>query len=236
MIVLEQFLWVILPYLVLTIFIGGHIWRYQYDQFGWTSKSSEVLEKRQLRLGSLLFHWGILFVFFGHVMGILIPEPVYETLGISEEAYHLIALVGGIPAGLAALIGLIILIRRRLTVKRVRVTSSRGDWVALFFLAMAILTGLSSTMLNIDSNGFDYRTTIGPWFRSVLMFRPNPAYMEQVPIWFKFHIIAALGIFAVWPFTRLVHVFSLPLRYLRRSYVVYRKHMPKQAEQPNNIH
>ena len=137
---------------------------------------------------------------------------------------------------MAALIGLFFLTRRRLTVKRVRVTSSRGDWVALFFLALVILTGLSSTMLNIDSNGFDYRTTIGPWFRSVLMFRPNPAYMEQVPIWFKIHIIAALGIFAVWPFTRLVHVFSLPLRYLRRSYVVYRKRMPKQAEQPNSIH
>lgn len=233
---LKQFLWVILPYVVLTIFIGGHIWRYQYDQFGWTSKSSEVLEKRQLRLGSLLFHWGILFVFIGHVMGILIPEAVYETMGISEEAYHLIALAGGIPAGLAALIGLIILTRRRIAAKRVRVTSSRGDWIALFFLAIVILTGLFSTLLNIDSNGFDYRTTIGPWFRGVLMFRPNPAYMEQVPIWFQIHIIAALGIFAVWPFTRLVHVFSLPLRYLRRNYVVYRKRMPKQAEQPNSIH
>ncbi|OXB91635.1 respiratory nitrate reductase subunit gamma [Parageobacillus galactosidasius] len=233
---LKQFLWVILPYVVLTIFIGGHIWRYQYDQFGWTSKSSEVLEKKQLRLGSLLFHWGILFVFIGHVMGILIPEAVYETMGISEETYHLIALAGGIPAGLAALIGLIILTRRRIAVKRVRVTSSRGDWIALFFLAIVILTGLFSTLLNIDSNGFDYRTTIGPWFRGVLMFRPNPAYMEQVPIWFQIHIIAALGIFAVWPFTRLVHVFSLPLRYLRRNYVVYRKRMPKQAEQLNNIH
>lgn len=169
-------------------------------------------------------------------MGILIPEPVYQTLGISEETYHLIALVGGIPAGLLAFIGLIILIRRRITVKRVRATSSRGDWVALFFLAVVILTGLSSTLLNIDSNGFDYRTTIGPWFRSVLTFRPNPAYMEQVPIWFQIHVIAAFGIFAVWPFTRLVHVFSFPLRYLRRSYVVYRKRMPKQAEQPHQIH
>jgi nitrate reductase gamma subunit len=234
--VLEQFLWMIFPYIVLTIFIGGHIWRYQYDQFGWTSKSSEVLEKKQLRLGSLLFHWGILFVFVGHVMGILIPESVYATLGITEETYHLIALAGGIPAGLAALIGLLILIRRRATVKRVWVTSSRGDWIALLFLAIVIATGLSSTLLNVDSHGFDYRTTIGPWFRSVLLFHPDPSYMETVPVWFQIHILAALGIFAVWPFTRLVHVFSLPLRYLRRSYVVYRKRMPKQAEQPYNIH
>ncbi|MGG3924281.1 respiratory nitrate reductase subunit gamma, partial [Geobacillus thermodenitrificans] len=88
----RQFLWVIVPYLSLVLFIAGHIWRYQRDQFGWTSKSSELLEKRQLRLGSLLFHWGILFVFVGHVMGILIPESFYTALGITEEMYHVIAL------------------------------------------------------------------------------------------------------------------------------------------------
>ncbi|KPC97994.1 Nitrate reductase-like protein NarX [Geobacillus sp. BCO2] len=83
----SQFLWVIVPYLALVLFVAGHIWRYQRDQLGWTSKSSELLEKKQLRLGSLLFHWGILFVFVGHVMGILIPEPFYEALGVTEETY-----------------------------------------------------------------------------------------------------------------------------------------------------
>ncbi len=231
----DQFLWVILPYIVFTIFIGGHIYRYNHDQFGWTSKSSEILEKKELRLGSTLFHWGIIFVFFGHVMGILIPEGFYETIGVSEEKYHIVALAGGIPAGLAAIIGLLILIHRRLTVKRVKMTSSRGDFIALFFLAIVVLTGLSSTFLNIDSNGFDYRTAIGPWFRSLLTFQADPSYMDNVPIWFKIHILAALGIFLVWPFTRLVHVFSLPLRYLNRSYVVYRKRMPKQANTSNQI-
>lgn len=232
---LNQFLWGTLPYIILTIFIGGHIYRYNHDQFGWTSKSSELLEKKELRLGSLLFHWGIIFVFVGHVMGILIPEGVYEAMGISEETYHVIALVGGIPAGMAAVIGLFILLHRRLTVKRIFLTSTRGDFIALFFLAVVVLSGLSSTFLNIDSNGFDYRTTIGPWFRSLFMFQPNPEYMENVPVWFKIHILAAFGIFAVWPFTRLVHVFSLPLRYLNRSYVVYRKRMPKQANTSNQI-
>ncbi|MGG3923986.1 respiratory nitrate reductase subunit gamma, partial [Geobacillus thermodenitrificans] len=124
----------------------------------------------------------------------------------------------------------VILFRRRLTVKRVRATSSTGDWVALGFLAIVIASGLSSTFLNVDSHGFDYRTTIGPWFRGLLTFRPNPAYMETVPLWFQIHILAAFGLFASWPFTRLVHVFSFPIRYLQRSYVVYRKRMPKQAE------
>src|SRR4051794_38487954 len=100
----EQFLWVVLPYIVLTIFIGGHIYRYQYDQFGWTSKSSELLEKKYLRLGSNLFHFGIIFVFGGHVMGLLVPIEVYEALVVTEHQYHNIALIGGIPAGLAATI------------------------------------------------------------------------------------------------------------------------------------
>ncbi|WP_042463223.1 respiratory nitrate reductase subunit gamma [Neobacillus dielmonensis] len=224
----EQFLWGVLPYIVLTIFIGGHIYRYQHDQFGWTSKSSELLEKKLLRLGSNLFHFGILFVFGGHVMGLLIPIDVYEALGVTEHQYHTIALIGGIPAGLAAAIGILILLYRRMTVRRLIVTSTTGDWLTLVFLVIVILSGLSATFLNIDPNGFDYRTTIGPWLRSVLTFRANADYLSAVPVWFRIHILAVLGIFAAWPFTRLVHVFSVPVRYLSRSYVIYRKRTPKQ--------
>lgn len=224
----SQFLWVVLPYIVLTIFIGGHLYRYQHDQFGWTSKSSEFLEKKMLRLGSNLFHWGIIFVFFGHVMGLLVPVQLYEAMGISEQQYHMVALAGGIPAGIAALIGIIILVYRRTTVRRLIATSSKGDWVTLFFLVIVILSGISATFLNINPKGFDYRTTIGPWLRGVLIFRPNAAYMAAVPVWFKIHLLAVFGLFAAWPFTRLVHVFSLPLRYLTRSYVIYRRRQPKQ--------
>lgn len=224
----EQFLWVVLPYIILTIFIGGHIYRYQHDQFGWTSKSSELLEKKLLRLGSNLFHFGIIFVFGGHVMGLLIPIEVYELLGVTEHQYHNIALIGGIPAGIAASIGILILCYRRVTVHRLIKTSTKGDWVSLFFLAIVILSGMSATFLNVDSNGFDYRTTIGPWLRGILIFRPNASLLADVPIWFKVHMLAALGIFTAWPFTRLVHVFSVPVRYLSRSYVIYRKRGPKQ--------
>lgn len=224
----EQFLWVILPYLVLTIFIFGHIYRYQHDQFGWTSKSSELLEKKMLRIGSNLFHWGIIFVFGGHVMGLLIPIEVYEAMGITEHQYHMIALAGGIPAGIAATIGILILVYRRMTVKRLIATSTKGDWASLFFLAIVILSGMSATFLNIDSSGFDYRTTIGPWLRGIITFRADPSLMATVPLWFKIHIIAVYGLIAAWPFTRLVHVFSVPIRYLNRSYVIYRKREPKQ--------
>jgi nitrate reductase gamma subunit len=224
---LEQFLWGIFPYVVFTIFIGGHIYRFKYDQFSWTTKSSEFFEKKELRFGSTLFHWGILLVLVGHVMGILIPKLFYDRIGISEHAYHTMAIGIGIPAGVVAVIGLLILVYRRLTVKRIRLTSSKSDFLVLFLLAIVMLTGLASTLINVDSNGFDYRTTISPWFRSVLLFQADPSFMVDVPIWFKIHIVAAFLIFIVWPFTRLVHVFSMPFRYLFRSFVVYRRRIPK---------
>ncbi|MGA8942922.1 MAG: respiratory nitrate reductase subunit gamma [Thermoactinomyces sp.] len=224
----DQFLWGYLPYIVFTIFIGGHIYRYQHDQFGWTSKSSEFLEKKHLRTGSLMFHWGILFVLGGHVMGILIPVDVYTSMGISEEFYHKMAIGFGVPAGIVATIGLGILLYRRVSIKRILATSTKSDILVLVFFAMIMLSGLSSTFLNIDNHRFDYRTTIGPWFRSIFLFNANPNYMADVPIWFKIHIVSAYGIFILWPFTRLVHVFSLPLRYLQRSFVVYRRRMPKE--------
>ncbi|MCY7990885.1 respiratory nitrate reductase subunit gamma [Bacillus haynesii] len=226
---IEQILWVILPYIVITIFIGGHLYRYQHDQFGWTAKSSEMLEKKKLALGSSLFHWGIFFVIGGHVMGILIPESLYQALGVSEHMYHKIAIGFGLPAGIAALSGLLILTYRRFTDKRIRKTSSAGDFITLVALLFVMTTGLAATFLNIDSKGFDYRTTIGPWFRNIFLFKPDAGLMASVPLWFKLHIIMGYVIFIVWPFTRLVHVFSMPLKYLTRSYVVYRKRAPRKS-------
>ncbi|MCY8930183.1 respiratory nitrate reductase subunit gamma [Bacillus subtilis] len=218
-----QILWGVMPYIVLTIFIGGHIYRYQHDQFGWTAKSSEMLEKKKLAAGSTLFHWGLLCVVGGHVMGILIPEGVYASLGISEHMYHKMAIGAGLPAGIAACTGLVILTYRRLFDKRIRKTSSPSDILTLLLLLFMMLSGVAATFLNIDSKGFDYRTTVGPWFREIVLFRPDASLMESVPLWFKFHIVIGYVVFILWPFTRLVHVFSLPLKYLTRSYVVYRK-------------
>ncbi|MEG7283059.1 respiratory nitrate reductase subunit gamma [Bacillus sp. 0909A] len=220
-----QILWGVMPYIVLTIFIGGHIYRYQHDQFGWTAKSSELLEKKKLAAGSILFHWGMLCVIGGHLMGILMPEALYTSIGISEHVYHKMAISAGLPAGIAACTGLFILTYRRLFDKRIRKTSSPSDILILILLLFMMLTGVAATFLNIDSRGFDYRTTIGPWFREIFLFRPDASLMESVPLWFKFHIMIGYIVFILWPFTRLVHVFSLPLKYLTRSYVVYRKRL-----------
>ncbi|MFS0665716.1 MULTISPECIES: respiratory nitrate reductase subunit gamma [Bacillus] len=220
-----QILWGVMPYIVLTIFIGGHIYRYQHDQFGWTAKSSELLEKKKLAAGSILFHWGMLCVIGGHLMGILMPEALYTSIGISEHVYHKMAIGAGLPAGVAACTGLFILTYRRLFDKRIRKTSSPSDILILILLLFMMLTGVAATFLNIDSRGFDYRTTIGPWFREIFLFRPDASLMESVPLWFKLHIMIGYIVFILWPFTRLVHVFSLPLKYLTRSYVVYRKRL-----------
>ncbi len=133
----------------------------------------------------------------------------------------------------ASIIGLIILTYRRVTVKRIIATSTKGDYIALILLLIVMLAGLSSTFLNIDSKGFDYRTTIGPWFRSLFIFQPKVEYMTEVPVWFKIHIISGMGLFAVWPFTRLVHVFSAPIKYISRSYVIYRRRIPNELK--NNL-
>jgi len=225
---MDLVLWGIFPYIVLTIFIGGHIYRYQKDQFGWTTKSSEFLEKKRLRLGSILFHWGIIFVFFGHVFGLIVPVGFYNALGITEHMYHNVAIIFGVPAGIVAFIGIVLLSSRRISVKRIKATTSASDWITLLFIILAIVTGLIATGLNVDNNGFDYRTTIAPWLRGLFVFNVQPELMATVPIWFKIHIYTTFALYVVWPFTRLVHVFSLPLRYLRRNYVIYKQRVPRK--------
>src|SRR5699024_1101956 len=117
-----------------------------------------------------------------------------------------------------------VLMYRRFTDRRVRSQSSIGDFIALICLAIVMLTGMFATFFNINPQGSDYRTTIGPWFRSIFLFQPDASLMETVPLWFKMHIVAAFGIFVVWRFMRLVHVFIPPLKYVRRNYVIFRKY------------
>ncbi|MDK8180210.1 respiratory nitrate reductase subunit gamma [Paenibacillus sp. UMB4589-SE434] len=220
----SQFLWVIYPYMILIIFLVGLYYRYQTDQFGWTAKSSEMLEKKKLRWGSNLFHIGIMLVFFGHVGGILIPKSWLESLGVSDHLYHTMALWIGSAAGLMTLIGCIILVIRRFLDARIRRTSSFGDMLSIILLTLIVVVGMAATLFNMtDRSGFDYRETIGPWMRGVMLFMPDYKLMNTVPIIFKVHIILGLALFAVFPFTRLVHMLSMPIKYLSRSYVVYRK-------------
>ncbi|SER78911.1 respiratory nitrate reductase subunit gamma [Salisediminibacterium halotolerans] len=226
---MELLLWGVLPYVAMVLFIGGHIVRYQYDQFGWTAKSSEFLESKDLRYGSIMLHWGLIFVLFGHILGLVIPLSFYQAIGISHTAYHYLAIGAGIPAGLIAFAGLLLLIRRRIMHRKLQQTTSLADKLALGALFIVIASGLSATFMNVDAQGFDYRESISPWFRGIFALQVQPELMSDVPVWFKTHILAATGLFVVWPFTRLVHVFSFPVMYLTRSPIVYRKQRNKKA-------
>ncbi|GAA0567151.1 respiratory nitrate reductase subunit gamma [Actinomadura livida] len=216
-------LWVALPYVTIAVFALGHIWRYRYDKFGWTTRSSQLYERRLLRIGSPLFHFGILVVLLGHVGGLLIPDRWTAAVGITEHMYHVIAVVLGTVAGFCTLAGLAILIYRRRTVGPVFAATTRNDKLMYAVLAAVILLGLAATVAaNIVGGGYNYRETVSPWFRSVFYLRPDPDLMTGVPILFQLHAISALVLFCIWPFTRLVHMLTAPVGYLTRPYIVYR--------------
>ncbi len=124
---LNQFLWVIFPYLCLVVFVAGHIARYRYDKFSWTAKSSELIERKRLMWGSLLFHLGIIPVFFGHVVGLLIPKSWMDAAGVSEHLYHIGAVYIGSIFGIITLVGMFLLTARRVTTKSIRRLSSASD-------------------------------------------------------------------------------------------------------------
>jgi nitrate reductase gamma subunit len=216
-------LWVIVAYLSIAIFIGGHLWRYRYDKFGWTTRSSQLYENRLLRLGSPLFHFGILLVLLGHVGGILIPESLTSDIGISEAAYHAVAVTLGAVSGFMTLTGIAILIYRRRTTGPVFSATTRNDKAMYVLLVAALVAGLVTTVLgNITGHPHDYRLTVAPYFRSVFYLHPHVELITRAPIGFQIHVLIAWLLFAAWPFTRLVHVFSAPLGYLTRPYIVYR--------------
>ncbi len=219
---MTDFLWLIFPYLCLTTFAVGHWWRYRYDKFGWTTRSSQLYEDRLLRLGSPLFHFGMLFVVLGHVVGLGVPKSWTEAVGVSDELYHLSAVTLGAVAGLATVVGMAILIYRRRVTGPVFSATTRMDKAMYLVLAIVIVLGLGNTVLSNVMEHYDYREGVSVWFRGIFRFNPDPELMAEAPLGFQLHALAAMSLFALWPFTRLVHVFSAPVGYLTRPYVVYR--------------
>lgn len=219
----QQFWWIIYPYLCLMIMIVGTLYRFRFNPMSWGSQSSELLEKKMLRYGSQLFHWGIIFVLVGHVMGLLIPLSWYTFFGVPPEFYHFNAILFGGIVGVAALIGNIILIIRRTWNSRVRMYAKAADFVSLITLFLVIVTGVSITLIYDEFvNRYEYRATVGPWFRELFVLHPNASLMLHVPLIFKIHIALSFFLFAISPFTRLVHIWSFPFRYIGRPPIQYR--------------
>ena len=222
---MSTFLWVIVPYLSLATFVVGHFWRYRYDKFGWTTRSSQMYESKLLRIGSPMFHFGLLFVIGGHFLGLVIPKSWTQAVGISQEMYHFMAISIGAVAGVCTVLGMIILIYRRRFTGPVFAATTANDKIMYVFLAAAILTGLANTVLGNIVSHYDYREGVSIWFRELFYLSPNPDHMTAAPLTFQMHTLLVFLLFALWPFTRLVHVFSAPLSYVWRPYVVYRSRL-----------
>ena len=180
--VAELFLWVALPYLALGVFIVGHVWRWRYDQFGWTSRSTQLQERRLLKWGSPLFHYGTFAAIGGHVIGILIPERWTRAIGIPEDAYRWFSAAAGTLAAVLVIGGVAVLASRRQFVARVRATTAPIDYVTLILLLVVILTGIAPTIgVNLFGHGYDYRTTVAPWFRGLFVFDPDTSAIAHAP-------------------------------------------------------
>ena len=220
---LDFFLWVAFPYVAFAIFVVGHVWRYRRDQYTWTARSTQLLERRLLAPGSLLFHFGILAAIGGHVLGILVPRSWTKAVGISDHLYHWIAVLAGGASGVAILAGLAILLYRRLAVARVRATTSRSDLLLYPVLVGAILFGELATLWGSAVDHYAYRETVSPWFRGIFTLQPQESLMANASFVFQAHAVTAWLLLAVWPFTRLVHAWSVPVGYLGRAPILYRR-------------
>ena len=220
---LDVLLWGVLPYVMVAVLVGGTIWRYRYDKFGWTTRSSELYESRLLRIGSPLFHFGLLVVIVGHVIGLIIPKSWTDAVGLSQEAYHVQALLLGAIAGFSTLVGVGILVYRRRTTGPVFMATTRNDKLMYVVLVAAIVVGLATTLLGAaGGEEHNYRLTVSPWFRSLFVLQPDVAAMSRAGLAFQLHTLIGMALFAIWPFTRLVHAFTAPVHYLFRPYIVYR--------------
>jgi nitrate reductase gamma subunit len=221
----EILLWIILPYAAVATFLVGLWWRYRTDQFGWTSNSTQLFEHKILGWAGPAFHYGALAAIGGHVIGLLIPESFTDAVGISENTYRWIAAIAGGVAGLVTAVGFVGLVYRRATNVRVRRTTSRTDLLVYFFLVVLIGLGCWMTFAHnlLTESPYNYRSSIAVWWRSLFILQPDVSAVENANIIYQIHAIVAWGFWALFPFSRLVHAFSIPLQYLGRPYILYRR-------------
>lgn len=222
---LNNLLFGIFPYVCLSIFFIGSWVRFDREQYGWTSASSQLLSTAGMRLSSNLFHIGVIGIFFGHLVGLLAPYAIWDTIGLSSLGKQSIAMYGGGFLGILCMIGGVMLMWRRLTNPRVRATSRTSD---IFILAWVLITlgfGLATTFTTAHhaaEGSADTMMALAQWAKSVVLFSPKPELVANVETVFQLHLVFGMTLFLLFPFTRLVHVWSAPFGYLARSYQIVR--------------
>ena len=211
------FLYAVIPYLAVAIAVLGGIWRYKTDRFSYTSQSSQFLESRALFWGSVSWHYGILMILGAHVVALVIWEPWASLLSNPTRLYTLEAI--GLAFSILAIIGVAILLLRRLFVRRVTSVTSRMDWVLLVVLVAQVILGLWIA-LGYRWGSEWYTATAVPWLHSLFKLNPKVEYMVALPTVVQVHTVLGFAIVALFPFTRLVHIVTFPVTYLWRSYQV----------------
>ncbi len=223
--VLDNFLFGIYPYIALSVFVIGCWIRFDREQYTWKTDSSQLLSGKWMRLGSNLFHIGILAILGGHAVGLLTPHSWFLAVGISDMDHQYVAIMAGSVFGLMCLLGGMILWLRRMTNSRVQAAGRKMDSFILSWLLVTLLLGLSTipVSLNHAAHGNpDVMIALAYWVQSVLTLRADPSLLANVDMIFKIHMFFGMTVVLLFPFTRLVHVLSVPLGYLSRSYQIVR--------------
>jgi len=215
----------IYPYIALTVLILGTVIRYDREPYSWRSGSSQLLRRKQLIWGSVLFHVGVLVIFAGHVVGLLTPIWVFDALGISHGAKQILAVVAGGIAGVFGIVGATLLIHRRLFDARVRAASTFSDTMIIILLWLQLLLGLGTIPVSLHHLDGHEMVKFMSWAQGIFTFNfAASSYVADAAWIFKAHIFLGLTILLVFPFTRLVHMLSVPVRYIwRPGYQVARQ-------------
>ncbi|MCB1912303.1 MAG: respiratory nitrate reductase subunit gamma [Rhodocyclaceae bacterium] len=234
---IHNFVFGIYPYICLSVFFVGSLIRFDRDQYTWKSDSSQMLRMGQLRWGSNLFHVGVLFLFFGHFIGMLTPHAVYDIF-ISAGTKQLLAMVSGGIAGVAALVGVGLLLQRRLTEPRIRVNSKTSDIVVLWLFLVQLVLGVATVPISGQHLDGSVMMLLADWGQHIVTFRGGAADLIVSVSWvFKLHLFLGMTIFLIFPFTRLVHIWSgfASLGYIVRPFQVVRSrrlNVPTGHNQP----
>jgi len=222
---LNELLFGIYPYIAGTVFLVGSWVRFDVSQYTWRSGSSQLLNGgRRFRIGNNLFHVGILLLFFGHLVGLLMPHSLYPYLGLTPTSKQILAMTAGGIFGALCFVGMVILIKRRLFEPRVRANSSVMDIFILLLLFVQLLLGLFTIPVSAQHLDGAEMLVLADWAQHIVTFRPGAAaFVANVPLIYKAHLFLGLTMFLVFPFTRLVHIWSVPVWYFGRKYQLVRQ-------------
>lgn len=222
---LNTLIYGIYPYIALSVLASGSIIRYDREPYSWRSGSSQLLRRKQLIWGSVLFHVGVLFIFAGHFVGLLTPLWVWDTLGVTHQQKQTLAVVAGGIAGAMAIVGATLLVHRRLFDQRVRTQSSNTDTLIIILLWCQLFLGLSTIPVSIANIDGHEMVKFMHWAQGIFTFDLSASsYVADAPVVFKLHLFLGLTILLLFPFTRLVHMLSVPVRYMwRPGYQVVRQ-------------